>query len=93
MNLSHCFLAGQNQAAATAVLVPRQAPAIAKTTLSLSIAVAKCELTSTTPTVAKIAVMPADRIAVPLPLQLANGRWTIDWAALEKVVTPKIKLF
>jgi len=34
-----------------------------------------------------------DRAALPVPLLLTNGQWTIDWDALERTVTPKTKLF
>jgi cystathionine beta-lyase len=38
-----------------------------------------------------------NRVAVNVPLKLQNpgpeGRWTIDWIALEKAITPKTKVF
>ena len=33
------------------------------------------------------------RVPVTVPFALAAGRWTIDWAALERAVTPRTKLF
>ena len=33
------------------------------------------------------------RASVPVPWDLSNGVWTIDWAALEGAITPRTKLF
>jgi len=33
------------------------------------------------------------RVPVTVPFALEAGRWTIDWAALERAVTPRTKLF
>ncbi|MEO7415314.1 MAG: PatB family C-S lyase [Opitutaceae bacterium] len=33
------------------------------------------------------------RVSVQTPWVLAGGRWTIDWEALEKAVTPRAKMF
>ncbi len=33
------------------------------------------------------------RASVSVPFVLADGRWTIDWDALERAVTPRTKLF
>lgn len=33
------------------------------------------------------------RVSTTVPFVLQNGAWTIDWAALERAVTPKTKLF
>ncbi len=33
------------------------------------------------------------RVSVTAPWALAGGRWAIDWAALERAVTPRTKLF
>jgi len=33
------------------------------------------------------------RVSVSVPLQLRDGHWEIDWAALEAAVTPRTKLF
>ncbi len=33
------------------------------------------------------------RVSVTVPFVLSNGVWTIDWAALERAVTPRTKLF
>ena len=35
----------------------------------------------------------SNRVPVTVPWVLAGGAWTIDWAALERAVTPKTKLF
>ncbi len=33
------------------------------------------------------------RVSVQVPFVLAQGTWTIDWAALERAVTPRTRLF
>ena len=33
------------------------------------------------------------RVSVTVPFSLSGGRWEIDWAALERAVTPRTKLF
>jgi cystathionine beta-lyase len=33
------------------------------------------------------------RVSTAEPFMLVNGRWTIDWMALERAVTPRTKLF
>ena len=33
------------------------------------------------------------RVSVRVPFRLEDGRWTIDWGALEQAVTPRTKLF
>jgi cysteine-S-conjugate beta-lyase len=33
------------------------------------------------------------RVAVTVPWQLVEGRWTVDWEALERAVTPRSKIF
>ena len=33
------------------------------------------------------------RVSVQVPFELHEGHWTINWAALERAVTPKTKLF
>lgn len=33
------------------------------------------------------------RVSTPVPFVLSQGAWTIDWAALERAVTPRTKLF
>lgn len=33
------------------------------------------------------------RVSTQVPFVLSNGTWTIDWAALERAITPRTKLF